>query len=80
MNGAKGGQARTDTLRKLAIQKVTHLGYKKWIMAYDCKQLYQSADDLYNQMMKASGALGMSVEEPEWFELPREDDIASFKN
>jgi hypothetical protein len=31
-------------------------------------------------MMKASGALGMSVEEPEWFELPREDDIASFKN
>jgi hypothetical protein len=29
--------ARSDTLRKLPIQKVTHLGYKQWIMAYDAK-------------------------------------------
>jgi hypothetical protein len=48
-------------------------------MVYDAKYQFKTADDLYNDMRKASGALGMNVEEPEWFELPMENDIITFK-
>jgi hypothetical protein len=44
-------------------------------MAYDKNRHFQDADTAYNGLVGASGALGILVEEPEWLELDREDNI-----
>ena len=78
---ANGGSSDCDqnVLRRLPIQKAVRLGKQRWIIAYDKNRHYQDADNAYNQMVQASEKLGMIIEEPEWFELDREDNIDMFE-
>ena len=48
------------------------INFKKWIFIYE-ERNYESAENLLNTMKKASGSLGISIEDPEWFELTHID-------
>lgn len=79
---ANGGSSECDqnALRRLPIQKAVRLGRKKWIMAYDKNRHYQDAEHAFTTMVQASEKLGIVIEEPEWFELDREDNIDQFSH
>jgi hypothetical protein len=72
------------TLRKLPIQKAVHLLHEQWIMVYEKNQrndrVYQIADNIYNDLCKASGQLKLRVEEPAWIELERENCREEFED
>ena len=40
-----------------------------WLCFYE-KSNYNDAENLYNNLSKASGAFGLKIEEPEWIEMP----------
>lgn len=67
----------TNILRRLAIQKAEMLKKGTWVVAYSNKN-YRLAEDLKCQLQQSSQILEMNVEEPEWIELPREDDYDRF--
>jgi hypothetical protein len=67
-----------NTLRRLPVQKAVNLAKGKWIIAYDKNRLYEDADKVYNGLLEAASKLEIQVEEPEWFELDREDNIGLF--
>jgi hypothetical protein len=69
-----------NTLRRLPVQKAIKLNRGKWVIAYDKNRLFQDADKVYNGLVEAAGKLEMSCEEPEWFELDREDNITLFSD
>jgi hypothetical protein len=59
-----------NTLRKLPITKAAHLLAGEWIMVYENSQrVYDVANNIYNDMVKASNQLKIKVEEPHWIEL-----------
>ncbi len=64
-----------NALRKLAISKPTDLLFKKWIMVYEnSDRVYQIADNIYKDLVKASGQLKLVIEEPHWIELSKESN------
>ena len=69
-----------NTLRKLPITKAAHLLAGEWIMVYEnSDRVYQVADNIYNDMVKASSQLRIKVEEPTWIELSRESNREEFE-
>lgn len=69
-----------NTLRKLPITKAAHLLAGEWIMVYEnSDRVYDIANDIYNNMVKASNQLKMKVEEPHWIELTRESNKEEFE-
>lgn len=67
-----------NTLRRLPVQKAVKLAKGRWIIAYDKNRHYEDADKVYNGLVESAAKLQMQVEEPEWFELDREDNINLF--
>lgn len=55
-------------LRRLAIQKAGKLREGKWIFVYD-RRSYEMANNVFENLQKASVTLGMVIEQPQWFEL-----------
>ncbi len=69
-----------NTLRKLPITKAAHLLEREWIMVYEnSDRIYDIANEIYNNMVKASNQLRMKVEEPHWIELSRESNKEEFE-
>lgn len=62
-----------NALRKNTILKAAHLEQERWIMVYEkSDRVYKVADNIYNDLCKASKQLGLKVEEPYWIELSKE--------
>lgn len=66
-------------MRRMPIHKGVNLEYKKWIMAYDKNRNFNDADALYNNLVNCCKSIGVTVEEPEWFELDYEGNTEQFK-
>lgn len=72
-----------NVLRNLPIQKSVNLLKEKWIMIYQHSKMrsnFEIADNVYNTMRDACKKLGIKVEEPEWIEMDREDDMMELKH
>lgn len=78
LHNGKSEVCDTNILRRLAIQKAEMLKKGTWVVAYSTKN-YRLAEDLKSQLQQSSQILEMNVEEPEWIELPREDDYERFE-
>lgn len=62
-----------NALRKGAIHKPANLLKDRWIMVYENNdRVFRVADDIYNNLCKASKQLGLKIEEPYWIELSKE--------
>mgnify|MGYP002632795981 CR=1 FL=1 len=64
-----------NALRKQSIQKPSHLKAGKWIMIYENNdRVYNVADNIYRDLVKASQQLKLVVEEPYFIELTKESN------
>lgn len=62
-----------QTLRRAAISKAVDLRKDRWIMVYENTQRsFQIADNIFQDLQKASAQLKIVVEEPYWIELSKE--------
>lgn len=64
-----------NALRKQSIQNPSHLKAGKWIMIYENNdRVYNVADNIYRDLVKASQQLKLVVEEPYFIELTKESN------
>lgn len=62
------GKVLSPEMLAKGVRIMNPINFKRWVMIYE-RNNYNSADQIFKTMCKASGALGLSIEEPEWVEL-----------
>lgn len=65
-----------QALRKGSIARPEDLLQDEWIMVYENQpRVFNVADEIYNNLVKASKQLGLKVQEPHWIELNKENNF-----
>eukprot|EP00826_Nyctotherus_ovalis_P043564 TRINITY_DN4601_c0_g1_i1.p1 TRINITY_DN4601_c0_g1~~TRINITY_DN4601_c0_g1_i1.p1 ORF type:complete len:761 (-),score=209.66 TRINITY_DN4601_c0_g1_i1:75-2357(-) len=62
------GKVMSPEMLAKGVRIMNPINFKRWVMIYEGRN-YNNAEQIFKTMVKASGALGVSVEEPEWVEL-----------
>eukprot|EP01022_Parablepharisma_sp_SALTPOND_P001781 TRINITY_DN1073_c0_g1_i1.p1 TRINITY_DN1073_c0_g1~~TRINITY_DN1073_c0_g1_i1.p1 ORF type:complete len:1028 (-),score=59.38 TRINITY_DN1073_c0_g1_i1:556-3639(-) len=70
-----GGKLITPDVLSRGVRIMNPINFDKWLFMYEARN-YESAENLYKTMCKASGALGVSVKEPEWVEFDYMDSAS----